>query len=108
MKGRALDNLTRPKKSYLLTSLLHPRSKKLNFVTESDRHLAESHLRVSVFKAKNVAQNSSQVEVKSEIQSQGGSFNTLQEILDQADVLTVPADVKNQIVESVNNEESGM
>ena len=113
MKGRALDNLSRrnilpnQKKALLLASLLHPRSKKLNFVTESDRHLAESHLRVSVFKAKNVAQNSSQVEVKSEIQSQGVSSNTLQEILDQADDLTVPADVKTQIVESVN-EESGV
>ena len=113
MKGKALDNLSRrnilpdQKKALLLASLLHPRSKKLNFVTESDRHLAESHLRVSVFKAKNVAQNS-QVEVISEIQSQGVSSNTLQEILDQANVLTVPADVKTQLVESVNNGESGM
>ena len=114
MKGRTLDNMSRrnilpdQKKGLLLASLLHPRSKKQNFVTESDTHLAESHLRVSVFKAKNVAQNSSQVEVKSEIQSQGVSSNTLQEILDQADVLTVPEGVKSQIVESVNNRESGV
>ena len=53
----------------------------------------------------NPAQNSSQVEVKTEIQSQGVSSKTLQEILDQANVLTVPADVKTQIVgESVVRE----
>ena len=109
MKQKASQSLDKryaspeQKKPLLLASILHPRSKKMTFLSDNDKQLAESHLRVEVFKMKDIPKTplkaSKIVPVKSE-PSTSEIKNQIQDIaegFENAPSLELPQNVVDQI-----------
>ena len=111
MKQKALQSLDKryaspeQKRPLLLASILHPRSKKLTFLSDNDKHLAESYLRTEVFNIKNnpktPPKTSKGVPIKTEVSTEvTNGQNQVEDVVDgleNAQALELPQHVVDEI-----------